>query len=221
VDKGKTAVAVLKGRRTISWFALAAVVGVWAPAAFGQDMSKVTNTPHNLNNLDVWGIVIPDSRVCLPCHTPHNARAETPGQEMVLWNHAVTEQTFEMYTTLAEHEGGQPEGASKLCLSCHDGVTAIDSYGSNSGTVTMPPWRPTFIGTDLTNDHPIGIQYPPPDDLPGYHDKTTFTGVRVVTIGGVDRVECTSCHDPHNNSLGGFLRQTMDGSALCMECHDK
>jgi len=186
-------------------------------------MSKIVNTPHNLNNLDVWGVVVPDNQVCLPCHTPHNAQTADDGGSDVLWNHAVTDQTFEMYTTLAGHQGGQPEGSSKKCLSCHDGVTAIDNYGGNDGffnDVKIPPWRPTNLSVDLRDDHPIGIQYPPPD-LTGYHDKSTFTGVKVVTISGVDRVECTSCHNPHNNALGSFLRQTLDGSAICLECHDK
>ena len=162
--------------------------------------------------------------ICLPCHVPHNAQTGAGGESMVLWNHALTTQTFEMYTTLAGHTSGQPEGSSKMCLSCHDGVTAIDNYGGNEGyfnNVRIPGWRSTVMGTDLRDDHPIGIQYPPPDNLPGYKDKSTFSGVRVVPVDGVDRVECTSCHDPHNNVRGNFLRQTMDSSTLCMECHDK
>ena len=201
----------------------AVLVVLLAGAAFSEDMSKIANTPHNLNTVDVWGVVIPQNRVCMPCHTPHNAQVDDAGRGMVLWNHAMTEQTFEMYTTEAGHQGGQPEGPSKLCLSCHDGATAIDNFGGNSeffNNVRIAPDRPSNLGTDLRNDHPIGVQYPPPD-LTGYNDKSTFTGVKVVTINGVDRVECTSCHDPHDNSLGKFLRQTLDGSTLCLECHDE
>jgi predicted CXXCH cytochrome family protein len=201
----------------------AAFVVVLAGALTAQDMSKVANTPHNLNTVDVWGVVIPQNRVCLPCHTSHNALNDEAGQSQVLWNHAMTDQTFEMYTTSAGHQGGQPEGTSKLCLSCHDGATAIDSFGGNNdffNNVRIPVDRPSNLGTDLRDDHPIGVTYPPPD-LTGYHDKSTFTGVKVVTINGTDRVECTSCHDPHDNSLGMFLRQTLDGSALCLECHDE
>jgi predicted CXXCH cytochrome family protein len=200
-----------------------AFVALLANAAFSQDMSKVGNTPHNLNTADVWGVAIPQNRVCLPCHASHNTQLDTAGRSQVLWNHAVTDQTFEMYTTAAGHQGAQPEGPSKLCLSCHDGVTAIDNYGGNAGyfnNKTIPPGRPSSLGTDLRDEHPIGIQYPPPD-LTGYNDKSTFTGVKVVSVNGVDRVECTSCHNPHDNSLGKFLRQTLDGSALCLECHDE
>ena len=202
---------------------LAVLTVVLVGAVFGQEMSKVSNTPHNLNTLDVWGVIIPENRVCLPCHTPHNAQTQADGSSMVLWNHALTSASFDMYTTQAGHTGLGPDGASKMCLSCHDGVTAVDSYGGNDGYFIdkkIPSWRPTYIGTDLRDDHPIGVQYPPPD-LSGYKDKSTFTGVRVVNINGQDRVECTSCHDPHNNSLGDFLRTPMAGSQLCLECHDK
>ncbi len=199
------------------------IAALVAGSATAQDMSKIVNTPHNMANLDVWGVVIPENQVCLPCHTPHNARAVEDGASQILWNHALTEQTFEMYTTAAGHQGGQPEGTSKLCLSCHDGATAIDDFGGNEDTfdnVMIPADRLSNMGTDLRDDHPIGIEYPPPD-LTGYNDKSTFTGVKVVTINGVDRVECASCHTAHDNSYGKFLRQTMEGSALCVECHDK
>lgn len=33
-------------------------------------------------------------------------------------------------------------------------------------------------------------------------------------------VECSSCHDPHMNAKL-FLRQTADGSKICLACHDK
>jgi predicted CXXCH cytochrome family protein len=145
------------------------------------------------------------------------------GDNPVLWNHAITDQTFEMYTTSAGNQGTQPEGVSKLCLSCHDGATAIDDYGGNDeyfSNVRIEADRGSNLGTDLRDDHPIGVEYPPPG-LTGYNDKDTFTGAKVVTINGVDRVECTSCHDAHDNSLGMFLRQTMERSQLCLECHDK
>ncbi len=209
-------------KSTMGW-RTAVFVAILTGAAISQDTSRIANTPHNLNTVDVWGVVVPQNRVCLPCHTSHGAKMDDDRGALVLWNHEITEQTFEMYTTSAGHQGGQPEGTSKLCLSCHDGATAIDSFGGNSdffNNVRIAPDRPSNLGTDLRDDHPIGIQYPPPD-LTGYNDKSTFSGVKVVTVNGIDRVECTSCHDPHDNSLGMFLRQTLDGSAICLECHDK
>lgn len=178
---------------------------------------SVINTPHNLNNYP--GVSIPGNQVCLPCHTPHNALLA--GEENVLWNHAETGETFVMYSSAA----GQPEGPSKMCLSCHDGVTAIDSYGGTAGTVVMT--GDAALGTDLSDDHPIGIEYP--TALPSeYNEPSTFApginggpGVKLVEINSVERVECTSCHHVHNNGLGNFLRVPIQESYLCLQCHIK
>jgi predicted CXXCH cytochrome family protein len=179
---------------------------------------SIVNTPHNLNNYP--GVEIPGNQVCLPCHTPHNALKS--GEENVLWNHAETQETFVMYFSSAD----QPEGPSKMCLSCHDGVTAIDNYGGNGGTGIVITGR-AALGNDLSNDHPIGIEYP--TDRPfEYNDPSEFDpginngpGVRLVEINGLDRVECTSCHEPHNNGLGNFLRVPLQESYLCLQCHIK
>ncbi|MDP3514023.1 MAG: cytochrome c3 family protein [Sulfuritalea sp.] len=34
-------------------------------------------------------------------------------------------------------------------------------------------------------------------------------------------VECGSCHDPHNTSVGTFLRKSNAASAVCLTCHNK
>jgi len=179
---------------------------------------SIVNTPHNLNNYP--GVSIPGNQVCLPCHTPHNALLS--GEDNVLWNHAETGETFVMYKSTAN----QPEGPSKLCLSCHDGVTAIDNYGGTGGTGIVITGAAN-LGSDLSNDHPIGIEYP--TALPTeYRDPSTFAagigggeGVKLVTVTGLDRVECTSCHNAHNNGLGNFLRVPIQESYLCLQCHIK
>ena len=95
--------------RTKSGRLLAILATALGGSAMAQDMSKVSNTPHNMTTVDVWGVVIPQNRVCLPCHTPHNAHLDDDGESLALWSHATTEQTFEMYTTQAGHQGGQPD----------------------------------------------------------------------------------------------------------------
>lgn len=210
-----------------NWLIPAVVLGVMAVMALGQIVPgesssypsvSIVNTPHNLNNYP--GVNIPGNQVCLPCHTPHNALLS--GDDNVLWNHAETGETFVMYKSTA----GQPEAPSKLCLSCHDGVTAIDNYGGSGGTGIVITGKAAF-GTDLSNDHPIGIEYP--TALPAeYKDPSTFApgigggpGVKLVTINGLQRVECTSCHNVHNNGLGNFLRTPIQESYLCLQCHIK
>jgi len=223
---------VLKGLEEMTMKAAIRVLpvgfmAVLATGAFGQIIPgdpgsypsvSVVNTAHNLNNFP--GVNIPGNQVCLPCHTPHNALLA--GDDNVLWNHAETGETFAMYKSTA----GQPEGPSKMCLSCHDGVTAIDNYGGNGGTGIVITGA-AAIGNDLTDDHPIGIEYP--TGLPAeYRDKSTFApgvgggpGVRLVSINSVERVECTSCHNVHNNGLGNFLRVPIQESYLCLQCHIK
>lgn len=201
---------------------LTLVAPAWGQIVPGDPSSYpavgIVNTKHNLNNYP--GVHIPGNQVCLPCHTPHNALKS--GEANVLWNHAETNQTFTMYSSTA----GQPEGPSKMCLSCHDGVTAIDNYGGNGGTGIVIT-GPAKLGTDLSNDHPIGIEYP--TNLPAqYNDPSTFAagigngpGVQLVQINGVSRVECTSCHNVHNNGLGNFLRVPVQESYICLQCHIK
>jgi predicted CXXCH cytochrome family protein len=202
------------------------LVVVFATSAYGQIVPgdpgtypsvSVVNSPHNLNNYP--GVSIPGNQVCLPCHTPHNALLAGDGN--VLWNHAETEVTFVMYKSTA----GQPEGPSKMCLSCHDGVTAIDNYGGTGGTGIVLTGSSAF-SDDLSDDHPIGIEYP---NLPAeYNPESSFapginggTGVRLVEINSVRRVECTSCHNVHNNGLGDFLHVPIQESYLCLQCHIK
>lgn len=185
--------------------------------------ASIVNSPHNLNNYP--GVSLPGNQICLPCHTPHNALLN---DSRVLWNHAETTVQFSMYFSDLSDPGSspQPEGPSKMCLSCHDGVTAIDNYGGNGGTGIVIT-GPRAFGSDLTDDHPIGIVYPT-DRPTEYNDPTGFApginggpGVRLVEIDGADRVECTSCHEPHNNGLGNFLRVPLLESYICLQCHIK
>ncbi len=126
-----------------------------------------------------------------------------------------------MYTPFVSGRAvaGQPQPPSKLCLSCHDGVTAIDNYGgATGGSITMSGSRK--LGTNLKNDHLIGIVYP--DSDPYFHDKSSLAPVKLVTVDGeADRIECTSCHDPHLTTNGRFLRVTLTGSQICLTCHNK
>jgi hypothetical protein len=97
---------------------------------------------------------------------------------------------------------GQPSGVSKLCLSCHDGTVAEDSFGGQVGTTFMS--GSALVGTDLSNDHPISFTYD--DTLAGndgglYPPSTTNSGLggtiaADMLFGG--SMECGSCHDVHN-----------------------
>ena len=115
-------------------------------------------------------------------------------------------------------------GASKLCLSCHDGTVALDSYGNVTGGTNLMPSDPGYIGTNLSDDHPIGILW-------GHKKPAVCTNCHVEHGPGVldgelpfydGKVECASCHDPHNGGTGTkLLRLPILNSTLCLHCHGK
>lgn len=131
------------------------------------------------------------------------------------------------------------------CMSCH----------SPSGDQHDPGYIPNFdvavIGTDLRDDHPVGVTFPtttgPSTDwnTPGgsrfgggfsskFFDENgdgvlQKTEIRLYNYGDGAKVECGSCHDPHGVPTAGqnsqftktFLRKINEGSAVCLTCHAK
>ena len=176
-------------------------------------------------------------RICVACHTPHNAN--TSVSSAALWNHTVSTAAYTMYssTTMRAATGTAPGASSKLCLSCHDGTIAVDSFGGRVGSTNIS--TANNVGIDLSNDHPIGITYDSTTATangslfdPAAHAVTIGTGTQTKTgsiastllYGG--QLECSSCHDVHNTftvgGLGtGMIKMSGAGSAICMACHNK
>jgi len=180
-------------------------------------------------------------------------RASDDFTYLPLWNHTLqTNTTYQMYqngpgapqdpttpnASQAIAGGMAPGGTSLLCLSCHDGSVAVNSYGDTSqlsrsqsrGTTTIrTPYR---IGGDglLANHHPIGFDF----DLvqagdPGIRpaDAASFGGgepVRSHLYGpGNRRMECGTCHAVHSTGTTGeaLLWKSDQRSAFCLTCHLK
>lgn len=169
--------------------------------------------------------------LCIYCHSPHNGQlAAAP-----LWNRESSTQTFTMYnfantgsTTLDMTVSGAPDPFSAACLSCHDGITALDAllntpYGYTPATVgNTTTWG--SLGTDLTNDHPISIGYNPGVDVEFKSAALVKTAGLPLFLGATsaDQVECATCHDVHDeDTYGAFLRLSNASSALCLTCHIK
>lgn len=204
----------MESRKQAVWNILIAVAGtlVMFLATQGAMAAGISGTKHDLSGKG-WG----SDQICIFCHTPHNASAITP-----LWNHAQTAATFTVYTSSTLNASGLTVGGvSKLCLSCHDGTVALDSYGTRTGTnmITGSP----LLGTDLTNDHPIGFTY---DAALATADgglvtpasaSLVVTGIPLYTA----KLECASCHNVHDNAASPFLRVANTTSALCLKCHVK
>jgi len=115
-------------------------------------------------------------QVCVFCHTPHGAATDATAP---LWNKVLgAPGSYSRYSTLATPTFDSVEApvgsVSLACLSCHDGTQAMDvvinlpgSGGYNSsGTQVDPIAIGTMFGEpvprlnpDLTDDHPISMQY--------------------------------------------------------------
>ncbi|MEW6365865.1 MAG: cytochrome c3 family protein [Acidobacteriota bacterium] len=182
--------------------------------------------PANKHNLSIAGPgpvrAIAEDEICIFCHTPHTANPVVP-----LWNHAMSSGvTYSAYgSTTMKAVVGQPNGSSKLCLSCHDGTVALGST-VNNGSITLSGTDPqgrltgaSVLGTDVSNDHPFSF-------IP-------VTGGETVDPPAGDKVkldangnlQCRSCHDPHeqdnDTTMKKFLVKENRFSALCVTCHQK
>jgi predicted CXXCH cytochrome family protein len=164
--------------------------------------------------------------ICIVCHTPHNA--DTTVADSPLWNHEVTVATYTLYAsgTFDATDQTQPDGVSKLCLSCHDGTVALDNFGGATGGTNFATGAAN-VGTDLANDHPVSFSYQSSIDN---GDSELFATTASTSMGGTiasdllsgGNVECSSCHDVHNAyGFDGLLKIDNAGSALCLTCHDK
>src|SRR5690349_2246460 len=96
-----------------------------------HDFTSYTN--YWINGVTAPGLGFGGStNVCGECHTMHHAN---PDRVAPLWDHATTLQTFTVYNS-PTFNGGTPtiDGASRACLSCHDGSVAINQTYNATGT---------------------------------------------------------------------------------------
>ena len=173
--------------------------------------------------------------ICVFCHTPHNGDQTVTNAP--LWNHEVTGVTnYQVYdnthSQTIDATVGQPDGISKLCLSCHDNTVAIDAFGGAAGTAgvmtTAFAGTTAALTTDLTNDHPISFVYNTALSTADVelHDPSVQTSglgstIQADMLSATNTLECSSCHDPHDNTNGTFLRMPNTNSDLCLTCHKK
>jgi predicted CXXCH cytochrome family protein len=182
------------------------------------DAATIVGTKHDMSSMTNSG-----GQLCVSCHTPHNAQAT---QLVPLWNHTATNATFTTYSsaTMVAVQG-QPSGFSKACMSCHDGTIALDSFGGKTAAGAGMMTGGSKLGTDLTNDHPISITY---DAALAVAKRDMISPVSASFVDAAKTVplfagkmECSTCHNSHDNANGSFLRKSNAGSALCLSCHKK
>jgi predicted CXXCH cytochrome family protein len=184
---------------------------------------SVVNSVHNLSVTGPGSVkATTETEVCIFCHTPHNSKPSGP-----LWNREDPGATYVLYySSTLQAVPGQPDGASVLCLSCHDGTIALGNVVSRpadisfaSGITKMPVGK-TNLTTDLSNDHPVSFIYNSALTASDGQLKDPAAISYPVTLEK-GKVQCTSCHDPHSNLYPDFLVASTQFSGLCFKCHDR
>lgn len=215
---------------------VACLFGPPAGVAWAQAGGSVVDTLHNLSASGPGEIrAATETQVCRFCHVPHSAVVPEP-----LWGHRLSDTASYGVPEVTgagrvARPAPQPDGASRLCLSCHDGTVALGDTGGKGniamrGAQRLTPGRPGFIGTDLSGSHPVSIAMPATD--PGTDDG------RDMGLGPLDalaadpdvkldedgKIQCTTCHDPHSDRhfVPGrvprfWVKSTVED--VCLACH--
>lgn len=196
-----------------------------------HDMNLFVTTPDN------------QGRVCAFCHTPHHANVS----DGPLWSRPDIDDSFYTYydtPTFSQAGSADPlAGPTRLCMGCHDGSIAVDTYytsiddGSGIDFIIGDDYNEFAVGEfgDISNDHPVGFSYSAAlaaDNASGTininPDSTAFIG-GTITVADVlydgDTMTCATCHDVHDGpdtgSNGFLLYGTQTNSGLCLTCHNK
>lgn len=164
---------ILSTVAALAFLAAAIKAAAGVPAGTGINGSVHDMTRYTAN-ADLMG------RVCVFCHTPHNATLNTAALTdqpyLPLWNHIISSVQFTPYrwstpdTLINGQEITDPlAGQSRLCMSCHDGSIAVDQHGGAMGSMGsngMGGIRQSYDGAgralfsaDLSGTHPIGFDY--------------------------------------------------------------
>ncbi len=199
-----------------------ALAGLLLATGGAVAQTEIARTKHNLtaSGPGTFRESDPKAHLCVFCHTPHNANPTRP-----LWNRLLSGATYTLYgsSTLGASPT-QPTGSSRLCLSCHDGTLALGALrrAPEGSAFTLGPLTgPALLGTDLSDDHPVSFVY---DSLVATQDgeladPATLTGP--VRLDGSQQVQCTSCHNPHEDRNRKFLRVDDRSGGLCTACHTR
>jgi len=174
-----------------------------------QAREGVVQAPHIFS----WKKGETDGDYCTVCHTPHDSQT----RPKPYWTNRIPSTTYSLYSRLP---AATPDGLSKLCLSCHDGTIAPDSY-------SLRPFRASLF---TTQGHPISVPY-------RFSPRRHLNDPRLTAIDPSTtiqdsleegKVQCSSCHEVHaskEKASGRFSQAGIRGNRgslteFCLVCHN-
>ena len=223
-------------------FLIASSMGLGFTQLCNGQTGTIVGSKHDFSmSNNTWNFSSPitaqlQGQICRPCHAPHSTNTTASAVAIPLWTHALSTASYNIYSMGYNfwREGaatiGNPDGSSKLCLSCHDGTVALANFRNyTTGTTKMGDVNGgvSNLTTDLSTTHPISFTYDntlATKDHKIWDPTTTPSGVHSGTITTDmlenGKVQCISCHDAHNGAgVNHLLIKSNVGSALCFTCH--
>jgi hypothetical protein len=226
-------------------------------SSIAKPLTNITNK-HNLSSTSSNTVrASTDTRICVFCHTPHGASAQS-----ALWNRKnPTTVSFNLYNDIAgtlniddpaivplsqydKNLSTYPNGATRMCLSCHDGVSAVgevltglenftSKIAMTYNTLGDAPGSAGVVSLDTS--HPVSFIYSTAvksaiNSAEGVLDDVNYKLPTVVPLDSFERMQCTTCHDPHEDTrtLGGYSlpfwrnysgNDVTDYDNTCKDCH--
>ena len=224
-------------------------------------MAGIFNTKHNLGStgINAASNYSGTEEICVFCHTPHGGDSSAA---VPLWNRHLDPTGFQTYdqqgTTTLDAKVENIGSVSVACLSCHDGTQAMDALINEPGSGTVVPgfhngkWSGqakstegriafpntvTNLGKDLTNDHPVSVQFAgggysmsnptgPGRDKDFHSAETKFVGtnrvwwVNTTTEGGTSDFEKTDMKLYTRVGTKGAYAGEAQPYVECASCHD-
>lgn len=194
---------------------LLTIVLALAIAGIGSSaMAAVSGSPHDFTGVSTYSL-------CNPCHIPHAAKSSKR-----LWAQLAKGGGAKIDVT----DGADWESSliGKLCGSCHHfdmfTINAQNAGGDNPHQVEDSVYSTSSHGRSVT-ELTANVKDTPADLAARPYMSTWGAGLTA------NAMQCTSCHDPHNNLVGTetvgvkpFLRVVgaQDSiSEVCAGCHDR
>lgn len=205
------------------------VVMISGDIAFaGRKFTDVGDHRHNFAQGSGRLEAVNETEICIFCHTPHGAEASSQ-----LWNRQQPLGPFNLYAGALSIKGPVPEaqygtdypnGSTRLCLSCHDGVSSVGAILNPSNkTLELPiimafdtladynslgaglhPDNPEGMIVKLEQSHPVSFVYDANvvaalnGIVPGSYNFPVDPAI--IRLDAKSRMQCTACHDPHDDT---------------------
>lgn len=217
-------------------------LSVQAKGPLLSDLSGPIRNKHNLSSRNT-GVAFHavdnpndprSNQICIFCHIPHSSSSQ-----MSLWNRRDPTRYFGHYSSAtlvvddpsvrAKSQYGEPTGSARLCLSCHDGQTAL-------GAVLYGPPIQFVAGQDkiaffnISGHHPVSFVYNT-EVLANIQIRKPLESYQLPPVNSFvkldkrKRMQCTACHDPHQDQseIPSSLTPFWVGPSydnVCKECHN-